>query len=71
MHDLHFACDCDGFEEGWMICMVFSMLGSIFTTNQRNCDHPGFNIRGGLISGNWVVVCTTSCKSNTYNFDRN
>ena len=54
MHDLHFTCNCNGFEAGWMFFIVFSMLGSIFTKNQRTCDQPGFNIRGGLISGNWA-----------------
>ena len=44
MHDLHFACNCNGFEAGWMFFIVFSMLGGIFTKNQRKCDHPGFNI---------------------------
>ena len=70
MHNLHFACNYNGFGTGFMFCVVFVMLGSIDTNNQRKCDHSGFNIRGGLISGKWALVCTTSCDSQICNYDR-
>ena len=46
MQDLHFACDYHGFGTGLSFFVVFVMLESIDTPNQRKCNHSGFNIRG-------------------------
>ena len=67
MHDLHVACNYDGFGTGRWLVVLFVMLWSIYTKIKETMTTLGL-ISGGVISGKWALVCTTACEVPNYQF---
>ena len=71
MHDLHFACNYDGFGTGFWFLVLFVMLWNIYTKIKEHFTTLGLISGGVEYRGNGPWCAPPHAKSQTTDVDRN